>query len=207
MEYRILDTGFYRRDAVTVARDLLGKYLVHETDGQRLVAEITETEAYTGVNDRACHSYGGRRTARTEVMYRSGGISYIYLIYGMYYLFNAVTGAEGDPCAVLIRSGLAVEGRDGIALRRTGRIYEELTPKQRAALLDGPGKFCGGLGLAKEQNARDLTAGTLYLCEGERRGFAVEVGARIGVAYAGEDALLPYRFSIASKDLFLTPYN
>lgn len=189
-----LTRDFYLQDTLTLARQLLGKRLVHELDGDRLVVEITETEAYTGVADKACHAYGGRRTARTETMYLPGGHAYIYLIYGMYYLFNVVSEAADNPCAVLVRGALPVQGADSIARRRTGKEYAALTPRQRRTLLDGPGKLCAGLGLTKVHNALDLTGDQLYLCEGEDVAFAIGTGKRIGVEYAGAAADLPYRF-------------
>lgn len=175
---------------------MLGKQLVHIVDGEALAAEITETEAYAGVNDRACHSYGGRHTPRTEVMYRPGGTAYIYFIYGMHYLFNVVTEPEGVPCAVLIRSARAVAGHDAIARRRAGRPYGEIPERRQRSLLDGPGKLCAGLALTKEQNAADLLGDALYLREGTAGGFEIGTGQRIGIDYAGEDAALPYRFFI-----------
>lgn len=189
-----LSRDFYQRDAVTVARELLGKRLVHMVDGEPLIVEITETEAYAGVNDKACHAYGGRRTARTEVLYQPGGYSYIYLIYGMYYLFNVVVEPKDSPCAALIRGARVVEGHDSVALRRTGKPYNQLTPRQHSALLDGPGKFCSGLALSKQQNSLDLLGEQLYLCEGTGAPFTVETTKRIGIDYAEEDADLPYRF-------------
>src|SRR5690554_6718560 len=99
-----LNRDFYNRDSLTVAKDLLGKYLVHIVDGVKLVGKIVETEAYMGVEDKAAHSYGGRRTPRVEVMYGPPGYAYVYLIYGMYDCFNVVTNKEGIPQAVLIRA-------------------------------------------------------------------------------------------------------
>lgn len=187
---------FYLRDAVTVARELLGTRLVHIVDGQRLVAEITETEAYCGVSDRACHTYGGRRTERTSAMYLPGGHAYLYLIYGMYDLFNVVVSEENVPCAVLIRGGRVVEGQDVVAQRRAKKLYDALTPKQKAMLLSGPGRFCSGMGLSRALNKADLLGDTLYIepRPTEAPPFTIASGPRIGVDYAGEDALLPYRF-------------
>lgn len=195
MEYKKLERGFYLRDTVTVARELLGKYLVHKVNGEELIAEITETEAYTGVNDKGCHSYGGRRTARTQIMYGTGGHAYIYLIYGMYYLFNVVTEGEGNPCAVLIRQAEPVFGLDTVSRLRFGRDHAELTGPQRRGLLNGPGKLCQGMGLDKSQNGLDLTGSGLYIAEPDVQwGFFTGIGLRINIDYAGEDAALPYRF-------------
>lgn len=196
MEYHTLPRSFYLRDTVTVARDLLGKYLVHIVDGELRAAKITETEAYTGVNDRACHSYGGKRTPRTETMYLAGGHSYVYLIYGMYDLFNVVTEGEGVPCAVLIRGAVPVSGHDAISRARCGKPWDTLTPRRQRSLMDGPGKLCRGLGLTRKQNAQDLLGNEIYITNGDGAEFEIGVGKRIGVDYAGEDANLPYRFFI-----------
>ena len=115
-----LNREFYNRDSISVAKDLLGKVIVHEINGYKLTAKIVEVEAYMGVEDKAAHSYGGRRTKRVEVMYGAPGFSYVYLIYGMYHCFNIVTNVEGTPQAVLIR---AVEPLDGL---------EALTPLDKS---------------------------------------------------------------------------
>ena len=189
-----LERGFYLRDTVTVARELLGKQLVHRVDGRKLAVEITETEAYTGLTDKACHSYGGRRTSRTQVLYLPGGHAYIYLIYGMYNLFNVVTEGEDSPCAVLIRGAKPVEGHDAIAGLRYGKAYADLAGRQIKSLLDGPGKLCTGLGLTRAHNALDLLGDSLYLCNGNPAPFRIGVSKRIGIDYAEEAADFPYRF-------------
>ena len=125
-----LPREFYLRDARKVARDLLGKLLVRRTEQGILMAAITEVEAYLGVEDPACHSYGDRRTPRTQTMYGLGGRAYIYLIYGMHHLLNAVTGEEGDPCAVLIRAGNPAGDRELLAQNRYGKPYHELSKAQ-----------------------------------------------------------------------------
>ena len=154
----LLTRDFYARDTLTVARALLGQHIVRTMpDGARLVCRITETEAYIGPIDKACHAYGGRRTARTETLYARPGTAYIYFIYGMYHCLNFVTEPEGTPCAVLIRGAKAVENGDIIAENRFGRKLAELTAYQRRNFLNGPGKLCRGLALTREQNGLDLT--------------------------------------------------
>ena len=192
-----LPRSFYDRDTLTVARELLGKYLVREVNGQRLVCRITETEAYIGRMDKACHAYGYRRTARTETLFAPPGTAYIYLIYGMYHCLNFVTEAEGEPCAVLIRGGEAAEGRDGIALLRYGKPWAELTAAQRKNFLNGPGKLCKGLSLTRSENGLPLTCPPLYVCDGgEAPPQNIQVGKRIGIDYAEEAANFPWRFWI-----------
>ena len=194
---RPLSSDFYMQDAQSVARQLLGKLVARQIEGQQLILRITETEAYLGADDPACHSYKNRRTSRTEVMFGPGGYSYIYFIYGMYYMLNAVTGEEGDPCAVLIRAGQPVSGLDTLCRNRFGKPWGELNPSQRRTLSDGPGKLCKALNLTREQNGLDLTQSKLIICEGEAGGdFRIECGPRIGVDYAGDAASWPLNFRL-----------
>lgn len=191
-----LSREFYLRDTVTVARELLGMRLVF-IDGQdnRLAVEINETEAYTGVSDKACHAYGDKRTARTEALYLAGGHAYIYFIYGMYYMLNVVTEPEGSPCAVLLRGAIPAEGHDMIARNRFGINYASLDARRKKSLLDGPGKLCSGLGLTKEQNKLDLLGDRLFIERPDMSpSFAIGVSKRIGIDYAEEAVHYPYRF-------------
>ena len=163
-----LKKTFYERLTVVVAKDLIGKFLVHKTNDKILVAEITETEAYAGFEDKASHASRGK-TPRNEIMFGPAGFAYVYLIYGMYYCLNIVTEKEGYPAAVLIR----------------GLDY----PKS-----DGPGKLCRELKITKENhNGLDLTGNVLWV---EDRGVKREVVAlkRIGVDYAGECKNWLWRF-------------
>ncbi len=193
MEYKKLSPEFYLQDTVTVARQLLGKYLVHETTQGRLVCRITETEAYCGPSDKACHSYQKRSPdGRTNIMYKTGGYSYVYLIYGMYHCFNVVTCAEGQPEAVLIRSAKPIEGMERMGQFRISK--KGIIPKTKD-LLTGPGKLCTAMAITREQYGDCLWGDTLYLAEGEDvPDSSINAGPRINVDYAGEDALLPYRF-------------
>ncbi|MDD5937963.1 MAG: DNA-3-methyladenine glycosylase, partial [Clostridiales bacterium] len=140
-----LTADFFARDTVTVARDLLGKHLVRILeDGSRLVCRITETEAYIGRMDKACHAYDYKRTARTETLFARPGTAYIYLIYGIYHCLNFVTEAEGEPCAVLIRGLEAADGAEQIARNRYGTGLAGLSAYQKKNFLNGPGKLCKG---------------------------------------------------------------
>lgn len=194
----VLSRDFYGRDTLTAARDLLGREIVRVLpDGTRLRCRITETEAYIGRLDKACHAYGGRRTSRTETLFAPPGTAYIYLIYGMYHCLNFVTEGEGEPAAVLIRGAVPVENGDRIAQKRFGRSLEELTPYQRKNFLNGPGKLCRGLDLTRAQNGLDLTdpGGGLYVCSGSPPDPArVQTGKRIGIDYAEEAVDFPWRF-------------
>jgi len=187
-----LDNSFYDRSAVvTIARDLLGKILVTEFDGQRTSGRIVETEAYNGVTDRASHAWSGRRTKRTEVIFARGGTAYVYLIYGIHHLFNVVTNVKDTPHAVLIRALEPLEGIP-VMLRRTGK------PSPDHSLTRGPGNLSRALGLLTSHTGTTLLGDTIFIADdGWRpRRSDVVAGPRIGVDYAGEDALLPYRFFI-----------
>jgi len=192
----LLSRDFYDRDTVQVARELLGKQLVRVLDdGTELVCSITETEAYVGPVDKACHAYGYKRTPRTQTLFAPPGTAYIYLIYGMYHCLNFVTEAEGEPCAVLIRGAKAVKNEDIIAENRFGRKTIELSPYQRKSFLNGPGKLCKGLSLTRAQNGLDLLTvqGGLYVCDGPAPA-RIGVGKRIGIDYAEEARDFLWRF-------------
>lgn len=187
-----LSKDFYLRDDVlAIARDLLGKVLVTEPDGTRCAGRIVEVEAYNGVVDRASHAWGGRRTARTEVMYAEGGVAYVYLCYGIHHLFNVVTNSSGIPHAILLR---ALEPLDGVELmlHRTGK------KKVDFSLTRGPGNAAKAMGITTRLTGCSLFTTGIYIADD---GFnvpdtAIIAGPRIGVDYAGEDAFLPYRFFI-----------
>ena len=190
-----LTRAFYDRDTVEVARALLGQRLVRVLpQGQRLVCAITETEAYVGRMDKACHAYGYKRTPRTQTLFAPPGTAYIYLIYGMYHCLNLVTEPEGEPSAVLIRGVRPVENGDIIAQNRFGCKMGELTAAQRRSFLNGPGKVCRGLALTRAENGLDVTrSGELYLCSGPAPAH-IQVGKRIGIDYAQEAVEFPWRF-------------
>ena len=190
-----LPRAFYDRDTLTVARELLGKYLVHRVNGVELRARITETEAYVGAVDKACHAYGGRRTARTETLYARPGTAYVYLIYGMYHCLNFVTEPEGAAAAVLLRGVEAVEGAAHRACNRYGRDLAQLTAYQRKNFLNGPGKVCKAMAVTRAHNGLDLTGDALFLCDDSAAPAGeIHVGKRIGIDYAEEAADFPWRF-------------
>ena len=189
----LLPAAFYRRpDPTVIARELLGKVIVSEINDQRTVGRITETEAYAHVNDRACHSHLGRFTARTRIMYEPGGVAYCYLVYGLHVLFNVVTNEAGRADAVLIR---AVEPLDGIPTMLARRGLTQLARNLTA----GPGLLTQALGISKAQYGHDLTTRhELWL---EDRGEVVPdadilASPRVGIAYAGADAALPWRYRL-----------
>ena len=173
-----------------MARELLGKRLVVPARaGGRVSARVVEVEAYLGVEDRAAHSYGGRRTRRTETMYAAGGAAYVFFVYGMHHQFNVVTGPAGRPHAVLVR---AVEPEEGVELMRERRPVS----KERE-LTSGPGKLCRALGIDLTFDGEDLTTGGRVWLEETGQVYGpdqIASGPRIGVDYAAEDALKPWRF-------------
>ena len=191
-----LERDFYTRpDTLRVARELLGKRLVvPAATGARVSGRIVEVEAYLGVGDRAAHSFGGRRTRRTETMYAAGGTAYVFFVYGMHHQFNVVTGPEGQPHAELDRG---VEPEEGVELMRERRPVT----KERE-LTSGPGKLCRALGLDLSFDGADLTGARVWLEDAGVRlaPASIACGARIGVAYAGEDALKPWRFWVKGNE-------
>lgn len=191
---RKLPLSFYRRDTEKVAKELLGKTLVRIYKGQRIAGTIVETEAYIGSEDKACHGFGHRRTERTKALYLDGGFSYVYLIYGMYYLLNAVTGHTKEPTAVLIR---AIEPTDGIDLMRTFRRAKDDSRKSDLGLTNGPGRLCEAMNIDKKLNMLELTGSELFIEDAPKIPTKLILATpRIGVDYAGEAALWPLRFLI-----------
>lgn len=191
-----LDEAFYTQDTLTVAPALLGKYLVRVQNGEALVGRITETEAYVGRMDKACHAYGYKRTPRTETLFAPPGTAYLYLIYGMYDCLNFVTEPENEPCAVLIRSVEAVYNADLISRNRYGHSMSEVTPYQRKNFLNGPGKLCKGFALTRAQNGLSLTGDTLFVWDAGESAPAYHTGTRVGIDYAEEAADFLWRFFI-----------
>lgn len=191
-----LDRSFYLRDTVIVARELLGKELVHEAGDFRTAGRIVETEAYTGPEDKGSHSYGGRRTNRNETMYHQGGTAYVYMIYGMYQCFNVVTGEAGMPAAVLIRAVEPVEGSEFMARARYAADYKELTNRQKTGLCNGPGKLCIAMEIGKAENGLDLCGNKLYIRDSACSHFQIKSSPRINIDYAEEYRDKPWRFYI-----------
>jgi DNA-3-methyladenine glycosylase len=189
-----LPRDFYTRpNVVTVARDLLGKLLVVPADnGKRVSGRIVEVEAYRGPQDRAAHSYGGRRTKRTEVMYGIGGTAYVFFVYGMYYQFNVVTNVAETPHAVLIRAIQPVEGIELMRKRRHGQSDHNLT--------NGPGKLCIAMGIDRQLDAADLLGQRVWLEAGQLVPRSqIASGPRVGIDYAEEWVHRPWRFWIKNN--------
>lgn len=190
-----LERDFYSRDTLDVARDLLGKHLVRVVDGHPLACRITETEAYIGRIDKACHAYGYKRTPRTETLFAPPGTAYIYLIYGMYDCLNFVTESEGEPCAVLIRAVEPLEEcLNAVSHNRYGCGFEATSAYQRKNFMNGPGKLCKGLSLSRKQNGLDLTGSELYVLDAGEKPGRINISKRIGIDYAQEAVDFPWRF-------------
>ena len=195
-----LQREFYlSTDTVAVARDLVGKLLVvPDILGRRVSGMIVETEAYLGIGDRAAHSYGGRRTSRTEATYALGGHVYVFFVYGMYYQLNVVTGPADHPHVVLIRAIEPVEEIEVMRSRRGLMKDKNLT--------SGPGKLCIALGIDKAFNRENLLGNRIWL--EEYRKFSkseIALGARIGIDYAGEDKNKLWRFWVKGNDFVSKP--
>ena len=186
---------YVRDDVVLISRELLGKVLCTKINGLIAKAIITETEAYAGIDDKASHAYGGRRTGRTEPMYGRGGTAYIYLCYGIHHLFNVVTNMAGTPHAVLIRAGKLLEGSDVMQKRRKKERIDK-------TLLAGPGSLAQALGITTNLTGTSLLGNRIWI-EDQRIPLdaeAVIAGPRIGVNYAAEDAKRAYRFRVDIDD-------
>ena len=189
--YEKLPQSFYNHsDVVHVAKELLGKYVFTNIDGILTAGKIVETEAYCGRNDRACHAHVGR-TERTKVMFENGGLAYVYLCYGIHHLFNVVSNLEGLADAVLIRAVEPILGTETMRVRRGSKV-------PLLKLTAGPGTLSKALGIQKKHNSLDLRGDTLWLARniGTTEKLEIEEATRVGVDYAGEDALRPWRFYI-----------
>lgn len=198
-----LERAAYVGDTVAIARSLVGKYLVRRLAGETLVCRITETEAYVGAVDKACHAYGYRKTARNATMFGPPGHAYVYLIYGMHCCLNFVTNPVGEPDAVLLRGLAPLYGAETLARLRFGHSPEELTPYQRKNFLNGPGKCCKALSLDRSMDGMDLTGDELFICDSPADvglpevvapPAAVRAAKRIGVDYAEEARDFLWRF-------------
>lgn len=187
-----LSRSFYERaDVVQISKDLIGKVLCTQINGVLTKAEIVETEAYNGRTDKACHAHLQTRTKRTEVMYGPPGHAYIYLCYGIHHLFNIVTHKDGYADAVLIRGVKPLVGADHMVIRR-GK--EKLKP----VIANGPGKLSQAMGITTDLNKTDLLRENIWVEDHQNhiRSDQIIASKRIGVDYAGEDALLPWRFTL-----------
>lgn len=198
---KLPESYYHNADVVSLSKDLLGKYLFTCIDGFTTGGYIVETEAYSGASDKASHAYGNKLTSRTQTMFMQGGIAYVYLCYGIHEMFNIVTSAEGEPHAILIRGINPTEGLDIMQLRRN-MVYMKPT------ITSGPGSVAKALGINRNINTFSLQSDTIWV-EDKGLRFPDEMIAavpRVGVLYAGEDAMLPYRFYV-KRNIYVSKPN
>jgi DNA-3-methyladenine glycosylase len=198
---KLTEQYYLGNDVGVISKNLLGKYLFTRIDGVTTGGYIVETEAYNGIIDKASHSYGNRITPRTKTMFMQGGIAYVYLCYGIHEMFNIVTSVEGQPHAILIRAVHPTDGLEAMQVRRN-------MPVLKPTITAGPGSVAKALGISRNINAISLQSDTLWI---EDRGLnftdeQITSGPRIGVSYAAEDALLPYRFYVKG-DVYVSKPN
>lgn len=186
-----LREDFYQRgNVVKIARDLLGKALFTSINGLVTGGIIVETEAYSW-KERGCHAYGARKTSRNAIMFQKGGYAYVYMCYGIHYLFNVVTNREETAEAVLIRAVEPIAGLEEIKFRRS-------ILKNDIHLTSGPGKLTKALGIDRTFNGKSLLDDEIWIEDSGMKLAAnlIVASERIGIDYAGEDARLPWRFSV-----------
>ena len=200
-----MNRDFFQKDAISLAKDILGKYLIREYDGKQIVSKIVETEAYMGVNDKAAHVYGDKKTDRTMPLYLDGGHIYVYLIYGMYYCLNISANKESIPECVLIRAIEPIKGIEEICENRYKKNYSNLSSYQKKNITNGPGKLCMALNIDKSLNSKSILDNELYISDfyykedkkiyAEDK-FEIETDTRINIDYAEEAKDYLWRFYI-----------
>ncbi|NLM03617.1 MAG: DNA-3-methyladenine glycosylase [Clostridiales bacterium] len=193
-----LTREFYARPTLEVARDLLGKYLVHHIDKVEYIAKIVETEAYIADIDKASHAYNNRVTPRTKTLYSRPGTAYVYIIYGMYHCLNTVTEIEGKASGVLIRAVEPIKGIEKMVENRYKKSLDEINKRQIYNLTSGPGKLTMAMKITKDRNNNiDLCGDKLYIMESdEKEDFEIVTTTRINIDYAEEAVDFPWRFYI-----------
>lgn len=201
-----MNNEFFRKDAITVSKKILGKFLIRRYSDKYIVTKIVETEAYMGINDKAAHVYNDKKTNRTKPLYLDGGHIYVYLIYGMYNCLNISANIKNIPECVLIRSVEPIEGIDEISLNRYNNIYENLSKYQIKNITNGPGKLCMALKIDRSLNEKYILGNDLYIsdyyydknnkkvyCDNN---FEIEKSKRINIDYAQEAKDYLLRFFI-----------
>jgi len=199
-EFKQLEREFFLKDTKSVAKELLGKYLVRKSSTGNITGIIMEVEAYLGPNDKASHSYNYRKTERTKIMYMKPGTFYVYMIYGLYHCLNVITEPEGMPCAVLIRQLYPIDGIELMIKNRNTKIG-----KNFKNLTDGPGKLCMALNITKARfNGKDSCSNSskLFFIEDENiKDNSIVANKRIGINYAEEDKDRLLRFTLKNEKL------
>ncbi len=193
----ILEKEFYKQGALILAKELIGKIFVRNIDNLTLKGKIVETEAYIGKIDKASHAYNGRRTERTEPLFREGGIAYVYFVYGKYYCFNVISGLEDSGEGVLIRALEPLNEFDYLAKKRFNQMYEELSEPKKKTITNGPAKLCMAFSIDKSQNYKKLYGNIdFYIEENTAEKFNIVETTRVGIDYAEEAIDFPWRFYI-----------
>ena len=194
---KIIKRDFYKGNTIEVAKKLLGNFLIREIDNRKIISKIVEVEAYIGSIDKACHGYNYKRTERTKPLYEEGGVSYVYLIYGMYNCFNIVSGKEGEPEAILLRAVEPINELDYISKNRFKKNFEELNKREKINLTNGPGKLCKALSIDRKDNLKNLDkTNSIYLEFNLENNIEIVESKRIGIDYAEEAKDFLWRFYI-----------
>ncbi len=185
---RLAKEFYQRRDVTIIAKELLGKVLFSKVSNRLTSGMIVETEAYSW-REKGCHAYGNKMTARNASMFNMGGCAYVYLCYGIHNMVNIVTNEEGVADAILIR---ALEPIDGIDIMK-----ERIGIASEKRITSGPGKLAKAMGIDRSFDGKDLTGKSIWIADGmEIKRKQIESTHRIGIDYAGEDALLPWRYYV-----------
>ncbi len=192
----ILDEKFFKRDSLFVGPELLGKVLCRKIDGEIIKSRIVETESYAGFNDRASHSFNGRKTKRNEAMYLEGGHIYVYLSYGIHYMLNIITGDIDNGEGVLIRAVEPLNNIDEISINRFGKSYNKLTNYQKKNLTNGPGKLTKALDITIKDNKKNIRDQEIYIEDDGYSDFKIVFSKRVGIDSSGEAASYLYRYYI-----------
>ena len=195
-----MSSSFFQQETCQVAVQLLGQTLVRVTqDHQFLKGKIVETEAYLGLHDPSCHSFGGRRTFRTQTMYLPGGYAYVYFTYGMHHCFNIVTAGKEDPSAVLIRAVEPLEGVSQMIIFRKQNSKRK-NPCFKYDLTNGPAKVCQAMNICKKLNGQSLQGDVVYVEKDRKiRFFEISVSERIGLSKDSDSYYWPLRFYIKNN--------
>ena len=197
---KIIKRDFYKGNTIEVAKKLLGNFLIREIDNRKIISKIVEVEAYIGSIDKACHGYNYKRTERTKPLYEEGGVSYVYLIYGMYNCFNIVSGKEGEPEAILLRAVEPVNELDYVSNNRFKKNFEELNKREKINLTNGPGKLCKALSIDRKDNLKELNnKNSIYLEFNAENNIEIVESKRIGIDYAEEAKDFLWRFYIKNN--------
>lgn len=194
----MLEKEFFKKDTISLAKDLLGKIIVRKIDKEVMEAKIVETEAYLGINDRACQTFNNKKTERNKILYMDCGTIYVYQTYGMHFMFNISSVGENIPEGVLIRAVEPIRNLDMFSKNRFKKAYKNLSTYQKNNLTNGPAKLTKALQIDKSFNGGNIFGKNLYL-EDSNYDFEISTDRRVGIDYAKEARDFPYRFFIKNN--------